>query len=147
MKLELMPLDALDQVVPLFDSYRQFYHQPADPANARTFLRERLIRQEAMIIVAGQEEKLYGFALIYPLFSSVRMKPIYLLNDLFVIPEARNKNVGKDLLRFCQQLARENNQAGIQLETDKTNAVGNYLYPLTGFELIQHANFYFWENK
>jgi ribosomal protein S18 acetylase RimI-like enzyme len=69
------------------------------------------------------------------------------LNDLFVVPEARNKNVGKALLRYCQQLARDNNQAGIQLETDKTNEIGNHLYPLTGFELISHANFYFWENK
>ena len=142
-----MAPEGLDQVVPLFDAYRQFYHQPADPVQARAFLSERLVRQEAIVIVASQDEKLYGFALIYPLFSSVRMKPIYLLNDLFVKPEARNKNVGKELLRYCQQLARENNQAGIQLETDKTNAVGNYLYPLTGFELIQHANFYFWENK
>lgn len=143
----MVKMESLEEVVPLFDAYRQFYHQAANLAGARIFLRERLLKNEAIIIGASEEEKWYGFALIYPLFSSVRMKPIYLLNDLYVVPEARNKNVGKSLLHYCQQLARDNNQAGIQLETDKTNQVGNYLYPSTGFELIQHANFYFWENK
>lgn len=147
MKIERVKMDSLEQVVPLFDAYRQFYHQAANLEGARIFLKERLLSNEAFIISASEEDRWYGFALIYPLFSSVRMRPIYLLNDLFVVPEARNKSVGKALLRYCQQMARDNNQAGIQLETDKTNQVGNYLYPSTGFELIQHANFYFWETK
>lgn len=147
MKIARVHLEDLDQVVELFDAYRQFYHQASAPEQARVFLHDRLVHDEAFIIGAWEMGTLLGFALIYPLFSSVRLKPIYLLNDLFVKPEARNKNVGKELLFYCQQSARDNGIAGIQLETDKTNQVGNHLYPATGFEMIQYANFYFWENK
>lgn len=31
----------LDQLVPLFDAYRQFYRQPSEPEQARRFLLER----------------------------------------------------------------------------------------------------------
>ena len=37
-----------DDLVPLFDGYRQFYGQRSDPASARAFLSERIERDESV---------------------------------------------------------------------------------------------------
>jgi GNAT superfamily N-acetyltransferase len=140
-------LPDIQALVPLFDAYRQFYRQPQDRIAAEKFIRERLKQSEAVIYGYFNNDQLVGFTLLYPLFSSVRMKPFYLLNDLFVLPEFRNNQVGSALLRHCQSIARSKNHAGIMLETEITNEIGNHVYPAVGFEKIDTSNFYFWENK
>ncbi|MGB2848684.1 MAG: GNAT family N-acetyltransferase [Saprospiraceae bacterium] len=147
MKILRLDLSHVDDLVPLFDSYRQFYRKPSDLAAADAFLRERLSLNEAIVFGAFDDYQLIGFTLLYPLFSSTRMKSFYLLNDLFVLPECRNKSVGKALLNKCKQFATEQGKAGLMLETEKTNDVGNHLYPANGFQLIADSNFYFWENS
>ena len=129
MKILRLDLSHVDDLVPLFDSYRQLYRKPSDLPGANA------------------DDQLIGFTLLYPLFSSTRMKSFYLLNDLFVLPERRNKSVGKALLNKCKQFATEQGKAGLMLETEKTNDVGNHLYPANGFQLIADSNFYFWENS
>lgn len=147
MKISKLGLEHIEQLAVLFDAYRQFYHQPPDLAAARDFLTARISNDESIIYGAFDDDLLLGFAQIFPLFSSIRMKPVYLLNDLFVLPELRNKRIGKSLLHHCQEEAKKNKRAGILLETDKINQTGNHLYPSVGFVLNEHANFYFWENK
>lgn len=48
-------LDDLDQLVPLFDAYRQFYGQHSDLIVARQFLNDRLIRNESVVLVAEND--------------------------------------------------------------------------------------------
>jgi ribosomal protein S18 acetylase RimI-like enzyme len=133
-------------LLPLFEGYRKFYRNESDPEGARLFLFTRMIKREAVVFGAFAENKLLGFTLLYPLFSSVRMKPIYLLNDLFVSPEVRNQAIGKKLLLHAQEYARVKKYAGLMLETEKSNDIGNHLYPTMGFHLETGSNFYFWEN-
>ncbi len=45
-------LDDLDQLVPLFDAYRQFYGQHSDLIVTRQFLNDRLTRNESVVLVA-----------------------------------------------------------------------------------------------
>lgn len=137
----------LDQLLPLFDAYRIFYRKSSDLEGAKNFLTERLEKHECIIFGAYDENALIGFALVYPLFSSVRLKPIFLLNDLFVSPAGRNKSVGRSLLYHVQNFASSLQYAGVLLETEKTNAIGNHLYPSAGFHKEDDSNFYFWENK
>ena len=42
----------LDDLVPLFDGYRQFYGQRSDLAAARAFLNDRIERDESVIYLA-----------------------------------------------------------------------------------------------
>ena len=139
--------DDISLLVPLFDAYRQFYRQTSDLETAAIYIYQRISRNEATIFGCFINSDLVGFTLLYPMFSSVRMKPFYLLNDLYVLPDYRNDHIGSSLLRYCQQKAKEEDQAGIMLETEKTNHVGNHLYPSIGFEYNDDSNFYFWENK
>jgi GNAT superfamily N-acetyltransferase len=75
------------------------------------------------------------------------MKKIWLLNDLFVHPQFRGKAVSVGLIEKAKELVRETNASGMFLETEKSNLIGNKLYPKTEFELNEGSNFYEWNNK
>lgn len=131
----------------LFDAYRMFYHKSTDLEGAKTFLKKRISNKDSEIFVAETiENKLVGFVQLYPLFSSTRMKKFWLLNDLFVHPKFRSKGFSIELIQKAKTLVVETNACGMYLETDKTNLIGNNLYPKTGFKLNSTANFYEWSN-
>ncbi|MEM7550941.1 MAG: GNAT family N-acetyltransferase [Bacteroidota bacterium] len=138
----------LEQLTGLFDSYRVFYRKSSDIESAKTFLSERVKYNDSEIYVAeNPERKLVGFVQLYPLFSSTRMKKLWLLNDLFVDPDARGQGVSVSLIEKAKALVRESNACGMFLETEKTNLIGNNLYPRTGFELNEGSNYYEWNNE
>lgn len=128
----------LDTVVPLFDGYRQFYRQSADPAQARRFLAERFAHHESLILLAHDEQNAgLGFSQLYRLFSSVRMVRTYLLNDLFVAPHARRHGVAKALLRASAEHARALGAGSLSLTTELTNAPAQALYESLGWQRDQ----------
>ncbi|BAZ43719.1 GCN5-related N-acetyltransferase [Chondrocystis sp. NIES-4102] len=56
-------------------------------------------------IVAECEEKLVGFALFFPNYSTFLTKPGIYLEDLFVLPEYRRQGIGKAMLIYLGKLA------------------------------------------
>lgn len=136
----------LPQLAIVFDEYRVFYNQQSDPLRAASFLSERIRNQESEIFVADPgDNTLAGFVQLYPIFSSVRMKRLWLLNDLYVNPGFRGRGISVKLLDRAKQLARETGAAGLTLETAKSNIIGNNLYPGTGFALDSDHNYYTWD--
>jgi GNAT superfamily N-acetyltransferase len=125
----------LSELVPLFDGYRQFYGQRSDPAAARAFLSERIDRDEAVIYLAytGPHEPA-GFTQLYPSFSSVSLKPLWILNDLFVRSDVRRGGVGRALLERARQHAAETGAKGLVLSTGVTNKAAQTLYESCGWQ-------------
>src|ERR1051325_10793633 len=99
MVLRLAGLSDLDALVPLFDAYRQFYRLESDPGGARRFLRDRFERGQSVVFLAIDGGVAAGFTQLYPSFSSAAMAPIYILNDLFVAPNARKRGGRVGLMR------------------------------------------------
>jgi len=132
----------LDAVAPLFDAYRQFYGQRPDLAAARAFLAERLARGESVIFVAvAPEREALGFTQLYPSFSSVSLRRLWILNDLFVGPGARRGGVGRRLLERAREWAVETEAKGLILATAVTNTAAQALYESCGWrrdEEFQH---------
>ena len=137
-------INDLEELVLLFDDYRVFYEMPSDIESARTFLSNRILQNESEIFVAEFESNLVGFVQLYPLFSSTRMKRLWLLNDLFVNPAYRNTGISIALIEEAKKLCINTNACGMMLETAKSNIVGNNLYPKTGFKLDKDHNYYEW---
>ncbi|RDS85531.1 GNAT family N-acetyltransferase [Dyella psychrodurans] len=124
----------LDVLVPLFDGYRQFYMQPSDPALARAFLSERFAHHQSLMLIACDDQgNGLGFTQLYPLFSSVRAVRIYLLNDLFVAPDARRRGVASALLEASAEHARALGAASLLLSTAIDNAPAQALYESLGW--------------
>jgi ribosomal protein S18 acetylase RimI-like enzyme len=133
LRIETVTLEHLEILVPLFDAYRVFYEQPSDLGRAKTFLLERIQNCESVIYLAFEGEKQLGFTQLYPSFSSTNTQRLWILNDLYVIPEARGLRVGEHLIQRAMQLARDTNAKGVMLETAHTNKSGQKLYERMGF--------------
>jgi GNAT superfamily N-acetyltransferase len=104
-------LHDLDPLVPLFDAYRQFYGQQSDLVIARQFLSDRLSRNESVVLIA--EDQAGG---------AILAAPVYVLSDLFVMPEARRRGAGTLLLRSAAETARTAGAVRLELATAITNA-------------------------
>jgi len=133
-KTRLAMLDDVDDIAPLFDSYRQFYEQPPDLARARGYLEERMRRNESVIYVAEDENgKLVGFTQLYPTFCSVRLAHTYVLYDLFVSKAARGAGAGRRLMEAAEAHAAKAGAARMELSTARTNTVAQSLYESQGW--------------
>ena len=140
---EAQPSD-LDQLSKLFDSYRMFYGKESNVDISIKFLKSRLINKDSKVFICEVNNTLTGFVQLYPLFSSTRVSKYWLLNDLFVIDKFRGKGYSKLLIDKAKELVKKSNACGMMLETEKSNKIGNNLYPKTGFKINNQSNFYEW---
>ncbi len=140
-------INDLEPLSDLFNQYRVFYEKSSDIEGAKFFLKERIVNNESVIFIAEvSEDKLSGFVQLYPIFSSTRMKRLWLLNDLFVKPQYRGMGISTQLMNEAQEHARITNSVGLILETAKDNVIGNHLYPNVGFILDSEHNYYYWNS-
>ncbi len=132
-------LDDLPLLLPLFDGYRQFYKQPSNLEAARLFLTARLEENSSVIFLALRtdeqgERQACGFTQLYPSFSSVSLKPLWILNDLFVAPEVRRSGAGRALLERAREFAAETQAKGLTLSTAVDNSTAQALYEAAGWK-------------
>jgi GNAT superfamily N-acetyltransferase len=127
-------IEDLEALVPLFDAYRQFYRQPADPEGARSFLNARLQHGQSTVFLAVADARAAGFTQLYPSFSSASMAPILILNDLFVDPAYRRCGIAAALLRAAAEHGRATGAVRLTLSTELTNATAQALYEQTGWQ-------------
>ena len=130
--VEATPAD-LEAVAQLFDAYRVFYRQSPDVAAARAFIGERFARRDAVIFLAYADDEPAGFVQLYPSLSSVSMRPIWILNDLFVAPAARGDGVGRRLMDRARDFAVASGALRLELTTERTNTVAQGLYHACGY--------------
>ncbi|HYL94873.1 MAG TPA: GNAT family N-acetyltransferase, partial [Terriglobales bacterium] len=95
---------------------------------------ERLQRDESVIFLALHGDKAVGFVQLYPCFSSTAMKRMWILNDLFVAPEARRSGAAKALMERARQWAVETKSDGLWLETAVDNHPAQRLYESLGWK-------------
>jgi ribosomal protein S18 acetylase RimI-like enzyme len=132
----------LETIIPLFDAYRVFYQQASDLTVARTFLTERLRHQDSVIFLAvDRNSNGIGFVQLYPSFSSVSAKHLWILNDLFVAESARRQGIAKHLMNRAREFAVETNAKGLFLETAHDNFNGQSLYESLGYQ--KNSEFYY----
>lgn len=139
-------LDDLDALAPLFADYRAFYAQSHDVGIAREFLHDRLANGESTVILAFDANDAradtrvgvpLGFTQLYPMFSSVRVARVYVLNDLYVAAHARRRGVGEALLHAAVEFGRSRGAIRLELETTPDNLSAQSLYRAQGWAFYQ----------
>jgi len=85
------------------------------------------------VVVAEEAGRLIGACLGLMTFSTWRGAPGLYVVDLFVLPEARGRNVGLDLLRCSAQRFARRGAEFIKLEVDETNTGAERFYARLGF--------------
>ena len=144
MQVREAKLSDLKNLSVLFNLYRMFYGKESDIRVAEEFLRSRIENKDSKIFICEFNNELSGFVQLYPIFSSTRVSKYWLLNDLFVDIKKRGKGYSKLLIERSKELVIESKACGMMLETEKSNDIGNMLYPSTGFKKNELCNFYEW---
>jgi len=122
------------EAAPLFDAYRQFYGHASDVEAARRFLFARLSKNESVLYLARMDGKAVGLVHLYPVFSSTHLTRQWILNDLYVVAEARKLGVGRALMKRAHQLAEETQAHSLTLETAIDNVAAQKLYESLGWK-------------
>ncbi len=96
---------------------------------------EKLARSMDLIdvVVAEEDGRLIGACLGLMTFSTWRGAPGLYVVDLFVLPEARGRNVGLALLRCSARRFAKRGAEFIKLEVDETNTGAERFYARLGF--------------
>lgn len=140
MKIIQARLEHLEELSKLFDHYRVFYRASSDLEAARKFLQERFHKKESIIFVASNNNSIVGFTQLYPTFSSISMKRVWILNDLFVEQSHRHQGVAKSLISQAGSFARKTGAVRIILATQVSNTIAQSLYESLGY--VKDKNFY-----
>ena len=123
----------VDALLPLFLGYLGFYGVERPTEDARAFLAERLGGGDAVAFLAEADARPVGLAQVYPTFSSLGLRPVWTLNDLYVDPGARGTGAGRALVRAVAAAAREAGVRNLQLSTAWDNTRAQSLYEAEGF--------------
>jgi ribosomal protein S18 acetylase RimI-like enzyme len=129
-------LSDVSAAAPLFAAYREFYGAAYDVEAAAGFLASRLARDESVVLLALDDTgTAVGFCQVYPAFSSIRLAPIWILNDLFVAEPARGSGAVDALLDTAASSALAAGAVAIELSTAHTNTRAQAVYDRHGYEL------------
>ncbi|MGE8154929.1 GNAT family N-acetyltransferase, partial [Pseudomonas vancouverensis] len=135
MRIIQATLEHLDLLTPLFVKYREFYGSLPYPDSSRAFLEKRLRRKESVIYLAfSDDDKLMGFCQLYPSFSSLSLKRVWILNDIYVAEDARRQLVADNLIRTAKKMAKETNAVRMRVSTSSHNKVAQKTYESIGFK-------------
>jgi ribosomal protein S18 acetylase RimI-like enzyme len=145
MRIIQATLEHLDLLTPLFVKYREFYGELPYPDSSRAFLEKRLRRDESVIYLALHDEedsKLLGFCQLYPSFSSLSLKRVWILNDIYVAEDARRQLVADHLIQKAKKMAKETQAVRMRVSTSANNEVAQKVYESIGFrEDTQFKNY------
>ena len=101
-------------------------------------LREHLFgdRQYVEAIVVEIEDKVVGFALFLPNYSTFLTKPGIYLEDLFVLPEYRRRGIGKGMLSYLGKLALARNAGRLEWSVLDWNESAIAFYQSMGAKVL-----------
>jgi GNAT superfamily N-acetyltransferase len=134
----------LDQLVDVFEEYRQFCGFERSQNMTKAFLKKLICNEESTMFIAIDSEKdsVMGFVNLYPCYSSLALQRLWILNDLGVSSSYRGKGVSKALIQKVQEFAKETNAIRIELKTKLKNTTARSLYKSMGFT-VDSDNVYY----
>lgn len=138
-------IDDLEELVLLFNAYRNFYNQESDMEKARSFLSDRFKHDDSVIFVVKdvQLNQTIGFTQLYPSFSSISMQRSWILNDLYVAEESRGRGAAQVLLDTAREYAKQTNAKGLSLSTALHNETAQKIYERNGYKKDEAYFHYF----
>jgi GNAT superfamily N-acetyltransferase len=135
----------LSKLVPIFDDYRKYFGQQKVPAAVNQFLFEKFEHLESVIFIAQQQNKVVGFAQLYPVFSSLTLQRVWLLNDFFIAEEFRGSGIGTKLFAKVKEFTLLTKSKGIELSVEHSNKKAWVFWEKQGFKMDEEFRYYFYK--
>ena len=118
---------------PLWDGYNAFYGRhgaTALPEHITQVTWQRFLdpAEPMFALVAHDQGRLVGLAHYLFHRSMTRIEPVCYLSDLFTVPDARGRGIGRTLIEAVCSEARAAGAARVYWQTHESNAAGRQLY-------------------
>lgn len=130
-EITIRPLAASDRAAwePLWEGYLTFYKSSLPPElYDLTFKRLTGASEPMGGFVAERDGKMLGIVHWVMHRTTWSAKDICYLQDLFTVPEARGKGVGRKLIEAVRQMAQAKNAYRVYWQTHESNLAGQELY-------------------
>jgi ribosomal protein S18 acetylase RimI-like enzyme len=131
MKISTVGEPDLGELLPMMRAYCDFYEVAPSDADLEALARALIADPEhegIQLIARGEEGEPLGFATVYWYWQTLSAARAALMNDLFVVPEARGQGVGRALIEECRRRSREHGAAELVWETAPDNETAQRLY-------------------
>ncbi len=135
----------IEDLAALFNDYRIFYEQASDLKAAADFLRRRMENDQSVIFIARLDGASVGFTQLYPVYSSVSLLPLHILNDLYVSEQSRGLGIATLLINEAKSYVMGVGGKGLTLETHQDNPAQK-LYERLDFVKDETYYHYAWKN-
>jgi ribosomal protein S18 acetylase RimI-like enzyme len=135
-EIRLVTEESLTELEPLFAAYQRFYEvEDIDKNRNRKFF-SRFIgsNHSGWLLGAWQGERIVGFGCYYRHKSSLSATSTILMNDLYVVEDARGAGIGRSLIEAGLEIAREAGASCLEWSTAPDNHRAQALYDSTGAE-------------
>jgi len=132
----------IPQLGALFDAYRQFYGCSGDIDETLKFVAERLSTRTTQFFVSREQSRINAFMHLMPSFDTLALRPMWILEDLFVAPRGRRAGIGTALLIRAEQFALETSAARLTLSTAHANFAAQRVYERRGWKLDTEFRYY-----
>ncbi len=133
--LVIRPIALSDRAAwaPLWDGYNAFYGRSGEtalPAAVTAVTWDRFFEpgEPVFALVAESGGELLGLAHYLFHRSTTRIERLCYLNDLFTVPAARGRGVGRALILAVYDAARKAGSTRVYWQTHTSNAAGRILY-------------------
>jgi ribosomal protein S18 acetylase RimI-like enzyme len=127
-----------DGLVRLYIAYRVFYGEAPEQERATAFIRERVTQSSGRYFLASIGDNAIGFMHLMPSTNTLAMRPIWLLEDLYVDVPARGQGVATALLRYAEAFARGTGAERLTLATAHDNLAAQHIYTKLGYVREEH---------
>ncbi len=128
--IEAVTKDNFEELLGLMRQYQEFYQVASisDVRNREFFAQFGEHSPLGCQFLYRLDNLAVGFATVYFSFSSTAVAKVGVMNDLFTLPVARRKGVGKALINHCVDYALSHNAIRLQWTTALDNEVAQGLY-------------------
>lgn len=88
----------------------------------------------SLIFFAAENKKFIGMTVCFISFSTFKLKKLLNIHDIIVLPEYRNKGIGRKLMKHIERHAKKIKCGKITLEVRIDNKNAKLLYQSLGFK-------------
>lgn len=135
-KIQRATLKDIGAFAHLIKDYLAFYRRDRDINEITAFISKRLENNESVVFAAFNKDKstqAIGFTHLYPIFSTLSLKKVWVLNDLYVNEHYRGMKIGRLLIDAAASFAKEDGAFRLDLKTEYENTPAKKLYEKYGF--------------
>jgi GNAT superfamily N-acetyltransferase len=135
MRITLVGSTDLPELLPLVRAYCDFYQVTPGDRELLELSRALLADSEAeglQLLARDDAGRAVGFATLYWTWQTLAAARVGVMNDLFVVPEARGMRVADGLIAACLDRCREHGATRLVWQTAKDNHRAQAVYERVG---------------